>query len=727
MKLRSLGLTAMLCSALGAQGPTFVSTLPPLLELRAAQVPRLVEQWSTSRLGRLFEDEDARLAGELAVRFQSGRIARQTALRLALQQLPSTVDAPPHVVAGLYTLQPDELWRLFERPVEEVAAAEFTVSMPPENAVDSAPYFFRTMSCRPRYEGRWQQRFDQEAQARARSTMFTPVADARISSFPAHVFALPEGAAEVGLGGLLQQQWMLQLPSRFTYGNGVPAEVGRVDAAPTREDADLSATFHVGRWVEALRQTFGAVPPQLTLLGADKMERLRWSARFVGDLIYDVVQLDFVDGPLTGLPAFLETGETAPPAQGLPDGALAQFRARIELQDAYDALIAAEADLELPGAIFDPLLDALDGGLALGCCAPAPGGLIPRLYLTLGLKDPVAFAAWVDGLQAMLPPELSVKQVQYGDVKVSVLKIPDAPQGLQPAWCVVGDRLHVAESALSMRAFLKAQADGVVAMDVDGMAAPAGEGDVMASFDMRFDAAALYEAFYQRWLPLFELSGVSEMPAPVSRDDLPHPDVVAEHLGKGRGVVRRAARSMSLVQASASGGLELSALLFAWPTMLAQQTYDYMEDEAHLTVARTRLAAVHEALQRFEAREQRRPADLAELFTAEQLPDDALLLPADDLAEEVRLPDGRVLRSSFRYFPSGIELPRGRGSAFIQVVGGPVQNGLAAKTPALLIELRPHQFHRAMLLENGEVPDTYGDYGTTLSIDQLSAGDEKKR
>lgn len=711
MILRRLALSATLCSTLCAQGPTFVSTLTPLVDLRATQVPRLLEQWSDSALGRLFEDEDARHAGQLAVRFQSGRIARQSALRLALEQLPPTEDAPPHVIAGLYMMQPSELWRLFERPVEEVASVEFTFLLPGDGEQTVTPHFVRTMSCQPRYEGRWQQRFDAEAQERARSTMFRPVADAKISSFPVHAFALPDGAADVGFGGLPRQQWMLHLPGRFAYGNGVPAEVGRVDMGPARTAAEICFETHFDHYNKTFRDLGVRLPAELALLGAEKLERLTWSARFVENLIYDVVRLDFAEGPITGLPSFLATGATPPPAQGLPKGALAQLRARLELLEMYNGLVAADANLALPGAIVDPLLEALDGGVALGCCAPAPGGLIPRLYLTLGLKDPTKAAALVASL---LPPELTVKEVQYGDVTVSVLKIPDAPQGLQPAWCVVDGHLHVAESALSMRTFLKAQKEGVVAMDVDAMEAPRGDGDVMASFDLRFDAAAIYEAFYERWLPLFELSGLSELPAPVSRDDLPHPDVVQEHLGKGRGVLRRTERSMSLVQASASGGLELTAMLFAWPTMLAQQMFDFREDETHLAVAKPRLRAVHEALQRFKAREQRRPKDLAELFVAEQLPDDALLLPADDLADEVRLPGDRVVRSSFRYFADGVPMPEGAQSQFLQVMGGGKNDN---DPPAVLVEIRPHMFHRAVLRTDGSVPDMYGSFAARAPIE----------
>ena len=273
MTLRSLGLAATLGSALCAQGPKFVSTLKPLFDLRATQVPRLLEQWPASKLGRLFADEDARFAGELAVKFQAGRIARQTALRLALQQLPSTEDAPPHVIASLYMMQPNEIWRLFERPVEEVESVEFTSLLPSDGEELVTPHFVRTMSCQPRYEGRWQQRFDAEAQERARSTMFRPVADAKISSFPVHAFALPVGAADVGFGDLPRQHWMLHLPGRFAYGNGVPAEVGRVDAGPARPEAEVCLETHFDHYNQTFRDMGVGVPAELALLGVEDAAR----------------------------------------------------------------------------------------------------------------------------------------------------------------------------------------------------------------------------------------------------------------------------------------------------------------------------------------------------------------------------------------------------------------------------------------------------------------------
>ena len=93
---------------------------------------------------------------------------------------------------------------------------------------------------------------------------------------------------------------------------------------------------------------------------------------------------------------------------------------------------------------------------------------------------------------------------------------------------------------------------------------------------------------------------------------------------------------------------------------------------------------------------------------------DALLLPADDLAEEVRLPDGRVVRSSFRYFADGVPMPEGAQSQFLEVFGGGDDDDAP---PAVLVEIRPHMFHRAMLRTDGVVPDMYGSFGARAPIE----------
>ncbi|MCK5941569.1 MAG: hypothetical protein KAI24_06340, partial [Planctomycetes bacterium] len=568
-----------------------------------------------------------------------------------------------------------------------VQSVELTVSADPEKGMRSAPRMLRTMSCRPRFEGRWTQLFDDEARVRSTSRLFEVVKGAKIDGFPAYAFAVPERVLGDRVSTIPPQQWMLHLPGRFVYGSGLPAEMGSIDAAPVRDDAELCLEMDLEAYVEMFTQMGGAAPREFAALGFDKLKRLKWSLRFVGELLHDVVEIQ-LDGEPGGLVGALLNARSPLPDQALPDGALVQLRAAVDLTTAVAELAKIDNDLVLPEPLRELVLAAFDGGLAVSCCAPPPGGLIPRIFVTANVRDGEAF----DRLLATLITEgAPVKKLTFGDVEVSTLKIPDAPQGLQPAWCRVGDKLHVAESARSMRAFLKAQRGAAVAMPVGDLQAPDGPGELLPTLDLRFDAAAIYENFYEHWLPLYELSGVADLPPPVRRRDLPEPEVVAEHLGFGRGVLRRDGDRYSLIQASGSGGIEITALLFTWSTMISPMMHDYYTEHLSLALARDKLSRVQAALDAFRQREQRLPKDLAELFAAAQLPDDALLMPYDDLAEEVVLPDGRKVRSSFRYYPQGV--------AYRGTPGNPTVR---------LIEIRTHMFNRAVLDIAGEVPESFG-------------------
>lgn len=692
---------AALATLLPAQGPTFVPASPPLVSIRATGVPRLLAQWPQTALGKLFADEDARAAGELGVRYTASQIRRQHALRMAVQELDDFGDLQPYMISMLYRLEESEIWRLLEQPVEQVQSVELTIAADPEKGMRSYPHVLRTMACRPRYEGQWTQSFDDEAQARDRSRLFRTVKDAKVDGFPAYAFQVPKEELQGGNTMIPPQQWMLHLPGRFVYGNGMPKELGKVDVGPARTEAEICLEMDLAVYTAMFQQMGRGVDREFRALGFDTLKHLKWSGTFVGDLFRDALTLELSQEP-GGLVAALLNANAPLPAQALPDGGLAQLRVAIDLASTFEELAKLDNDLELPKEITEAALAAFDGGLAIACCAPPPGGLIPRVYLTANLKDAAAF----EKLLAMFVNDnLPVKELKFGDVAVRALRIPDAPQGLQPAWCVVDGKLHVAESARSLRSFLKTQKGDAVAMDVDGMEAPAGDGELMPTFDLRYDPAAIYENFYEHWLPLFELSGASDLPPPVRRRDLPDPDDIGEFLGKGRGVLRRDGKRYQLIQASPTGGLETTALLFTWSTMLAPQAYDYYTEQYSLMVARSKLEKVFEALERFQKREQRRPRDLAELFTAERLPDDALLLPADDLAEELALPDGRKVRTSFRYYPETTQFQ------------GLQQNN----AKVLLIEVRAHRYNRAVMCEDGSVPEAYG-VDCRKEIDQFGSG-----
>ena len=107
----------------------------------------------------------------------------------------------------------------------------------------------------------------------------------------------------------------------------------------------------------------------------------------------------------------------------------------------------------------------------------------------------------------------------------------------------------------------------------------------------------------------------------------------------------------------------------------------------------------------FQEREKRLPKDLAELFTAQKLKDKALLLPADEMAEEFSLADGRKVKSSFRYFAKPVTFKTHTG-----------QDG-----PTILIEIRPRNNNRITMTTKGMVPDSYGP-DSQKPIDQFGKG-----
>jgi len=297
------------------------------------------------------------------------------------------------------------------------------------------------------------------------------------------------------------------------------------------------------------------------------------------------------------------------------------------------------------------------------------------------------------------------KQVTYEGIACTVVTLPDLPAGIQPTYCVVDGVLHVAESGLSMRAFLKARTNGGDAMDVGDAPIPDGAGDLVPSFDLRFDEAALYRTFHKVWLPLFKLiPDGGELDALLAEADMPSSEAVAPLLGKGRGVLRRQGTVFRLQQIGTFGGIEAAALAMTWGPFLSGVFHrDYIEEAVATAVARHQLDAAWTAIEAFQKANQRLPNDLAELFVHQKLPADALLVPGDAKAEPVPMPagDARVVKSSFRYFKTPVKID---------------VNGNACSV--LLISIAPRRYNRPMLADDGATPDIWGP-DSTRPIDQF--------
>jgi hypothetical protein len=531
-------------------------------------------------------------------------------------------------------------------------------------------------------------------------------ADAKFGGFPVWQFAPAAGSndeTQMAPFGAPASAWLLHLGGLFAFGSDSPDACGVLAPPPARPPAQVVAEMDLAAYLAMFRRMMGALPSEFAALGFDALTRIQWRGTFDGARILDEIEVEFVDEP-KGLVGALLAGKAALPAQPLPAGALTQLRCGVDLPMLLECARTAGLGEVVSEQLAKLVPTALTGGVAIGVCAPAPGGMIPRLYLSLGIADEKAAG---ELLAALTQGSAKTKEVTYEDVPCTVLELPGAPPALQPTWCRVGAVLHVAESPLSMRAFLKARAQGgnagggtgAEAMDVGDAPLPQGAGEVLPTFDVRCDEQQLYLTFHKVWLPLLMLvADRGEAKPLVGAQEMPSPDVVLPHLGKSRGVLRRDGKVFRLQQLGALGGVEAAAVAMTWGPFLSGLFHgDWTLEQVESAVARHQLQAVWAALETFQTNNKRWPNDLAELFADKKLPVDALLMPGDGKAEVVVLPAGdtRTVKTSFRYFKDGVEVN----------AGGNQQK-------MLLIAIAPRRYARPMLSVDGAIPEIWGEDST---------------
>ncbi len=682
----------LFASTLAAQGPPTFVPAPHLARFVAEDVPSLRAQLPDSAIGKLLAEP------ETAAAFAAG-LAKYRRLAAAQRSLLDAVVAspPPELEPWIVSQLPVQLgWRIVAGlDLADLQRAELLALATTEER--SIPATVLTVACGPRAQGRWAAHFARHEKELATYSLLARDLEAKFAGFPVALWkpATPDGEAanEAQLAGLIPSSyWLLQLPGVFALGTDAPEACGTYAPAPARTSAQVLMEMDAQAYVAMFTRQMGGAPPEFRALGLDGLRTLRWRLRFADGLLRDEIELALADEPSGAIGAIL-TGKGALPAQALPDVALAQLRCTFDtnlLVTALEGMTGASMRDELRAA----LTKGLTGGIALGVSAPAKGSLIPRVFLSLGIADE---AALDQALTMLVKDRVTTRTITYEDIECMVAQVPDAPAGFAPTWCRVAGVLHVAESGLSMRAFLKARAGGATAMDVGDAPIPAGDGEPLPNFDLRWDEGAIYSAFHANWLPLLKLvPGLFQQPL-LDSAAMPSPDAVAPLLRKARGVLRRDGTTFTLQQAGALGGLHTGALAMLWgPLLSGLFHHDWMHDQVRTALAKGRLQAAWTALEAFREQHGRWPKDLAELITDRKLPADALLLPGDAAPEAVPMPDGRGdVRSSFRYFASPVAVN---------------VNGTDHKL--LLIAIAPSRYGRPMLGDSGAQPEAWGEPST---------------
>jgi hypothetical protein len=691
--LRSpLSFVALATSLLAQGAPTFVPK-PHLLRCAAEDVPKLLEQLQASAVGKLLAD------AEVAAAFATGleRYREIANRREALLSWARTheIELEPWVRTNLSFV--DGYTAVRQLDLADMQRIELSAILAEQQPL---PHTVVTLSCRPRAEGRWTALFERYAKLMAENKRWKQDEAAKFGGFPVWLFApVDAGNDQTQMGQFGDSEsaraWLLHLPGLFAFGSHSPDACGVLAAAPARPAAQVIGEMDLAAYLAMFGRLMGATPPEFTALGFDGLARIQWRGRFDGTRILDEIEVELTGEP-KGLVGALLAGNAALPAQPLPAGALAQLRCGVDLPLLLECAQTAGLGQLLAEPWAKLVSKAFTGGIAIGACAPAPGGMIPRLYLSLGIADEQA----AGGLLASLVEGRKTKEVTYEDVPCTVLELPNAPPALQPAWCRIGGVLHVAESPLSLRAFLKTRSSGGDAMDVGDAPLPQGAGDVLPTFDVRCDEQQLYSTFHKVWLPLLKLvadRGDAMQPL-VGEKEMPSPDAVLPQLGKSRGVLRREGKVFRLQQLGALGGVEAAAVAMTWGPFLSGLFHsDWTIDQVESAIGKHQLQTVWAVLEQFQNDNKRWPNDLAELFADKKLPVDALLLPGDGKAEVVALAAGdtRAVKTSFRYFKDGAE---------VDVQGN--------KQKMLLIAIAPRRYGRPMLGVDGSIPEIWGEDST---------------
>lgn len=657
--------------------PQFVPKSVPIARMRVEGIVALRAVWPQTGIGRLFADPDV----AAMVAKYSAWADQEAARRMATFEAASRLELE---------LKPDEAMNIFSMsnslvelnvPFAQMRRLEsFAISK--EVAGLQRPSTTTAVSCLPQFEGRCTHAFERDAATFRSASWCVEQEGVKVGAFDAYRFTPPAQAmAELGERGKGLGRWMMHLPGTFVAGVGLPEEIGTVEMSPKKVDPGMFMSLSIPGYLEQLE--LGDFLP--ATLGFEALKNVQWRSQFVGENIVEDLELELAAGVKpTGVVAALLAGGGKLVPQALPKGALAQLRFAV----GYESLMAAVEEiagdeLEISEELKADVVKMLDGSVAIGTCAPK-GGMIPQVFLTLGLADAEAFDRVVAAAIAMGFP---VKNVSYGGAECTLLKFPDMPAGIQPGFCRVGNVLHIAESGLSLRALLKAQENGVEAMDVGDATLASVPGDVVPTVEARFDLPLIYRNFYQKWLPLFEMTASGDRP--ITRNDMPDPDVVDELVSAVRGVAFRDGNHYVLRHTGTVGPM-LALYLMAWSPMASGGMGSSSSDLITRVIGSHKMRAAWDALQAFEAREGRLPRDLAELFVAEKLAGDALLMPMDELAETIALPGGKQVQSSFRYFPEGVDATT-----------------INTANDALMIEILPRTFGRAVLTNDGNVRVLY--------------------
>ncbi|MCR9244744.1 MAG: hypothetical protein NXI31_06915 [bacterium] len=722
--LRSTLLLVLAAPIAPGQTRTFAPR-QPMGRVAAHDITGFVRRAMQGRLGQLLDDPEIREAVDVCIRRElAGAAAWRELIAALAKESPRSVRIEERIELALRTLD----WR-------DLQAFELCASMPNAEAIATAPDILALQTAMqtevslalnpvPTAAGRWR-RWSRALLDNLRQSPPFGLQPARPADPEDSIGAIalaqndevdPVHAALSFGHPTPAAMWAIDQPGLLVGGTGSPAigEFGtRAESRPS-----LSAGIDLRRYLLMIAAlTSNSDPTRLFEAAAlTNSGLLQWRLHPVGDRMQDEFHWSF-DGEVGGILGALLTAVAPLPEQPLPENAMLQLRAAFDVP----ALVAAVDRLLDCAKIRTLTADGLSadlrltwtGGMAFAVTRPQLGQLVPRLYASFGIVDPLALERLLGRLHEQ--PWLAITKRKLEGVDCTLLKIEGLPAALTPAYCLLDGTMHIAETAASLRALLKARGAGAPpAMPLDDAPRPRGDGLLSPAFDLRYDNAAIHRALREIWLPLMTKALLRyESDAYLRLDELPDSEVVTAFLGSGRGVLRRTSDGVALAMSGTIGGPVLTSLATIFgPAISSVLTEERRAQRGDLLLrlAGRRMQEIDRSRVTFTARESRPPRSLGELVAAGDLDVASLTVPTTTKLEPV-LHDGKELgKSSFRFYPEGLRATIEGHDSAIRVVS-----------------IEPMKWYRLVLSVKGGLHQGWGAI-TQRSLDELEAiGREKAK
>lgn len=414
----------------------------------------------------------------------------------------------------------------------------------------------------------------------------------------------------------------------------------------------------------------------LEFLGIASLETVRAGVAADGPDIREKLILDMKEtgkGLLASLRPIPKQGEGVPPVLPALDPELVHVRGSFDPQKILDAFLGL-ADKAKEDGEFDEedekliarmrrVFDAFHGGMSMIFAAPKFGLPIPRMVFAFGIADEEAYREALAEVKERMEG-IGFDEVEYKEVRITTVKIPNNPSPIVPAFAVVDGALVISDSPATLRSLVSAKSDGT---ESRGPVSPEDRRDALVC---RYDSKEIFKLMYEKALPLVQLglgqlqrsTGMTSQPL-LNLAELPQSTLIAKYLGEGSARITWTGNGLEMTAASPLGdplAALMASIIVPLTPLFTGMSLDETRGMWEERVCRARVEKIYEAIVLHRGTfgaGKRYPDSLGELVTRGLIEDDDMfLVPSDKdpttIEYETEFGDIEEISVSYNYLPN---------------------------------------------------------------------------